>query len=113
MSETDQTEESIEDVAEAVEQSDKNVGSRLRAAAIAYWVALTAAAFSALAYAVYRDWITPGEVVSSRIGWYAAVAVAAMWVIFSFAMLLIALPGSVGGAIVRIAGGVYEAFGGE
>lgn len=101
------------DVDEGLEQlgDASDVGGWTRKSAFIYLIGLLSAAFIALAASVYFGYIQPEITLTATVdvGWvieYTAVGLAASFVLFSFGMVLVALPGSMVTAIGSLAYGV-------
>ena len=106
--------EGIQESADNLEEMDDEVSTGLRTYARAYVTGLFALIVLALASAVYFDFVSLSVALSAdvSVGYlveYLAIAVVALFVFFTAAMVLIAIPASFTAALVRFAGGIVEA----
>jgi uncharacterized membrane protein YjjP (DUF1212 family) len=93
-------EETAEDIQEDLAESDEDVSRVMRLSAGVQLVVLFVAIAAALVLAVLSGLITPSIAISAtvNIGWvveYLIIALAAAFIIYVFALLIIVLPGSV------------------
>ena len=111
------TDEAVNDAVDAVEDVDEDVTKSQRDFARTYLVVL----FSLVAVvvtvggtaSVYFGYVTPALVLSGTVsvGWVVELIVggiAVMFLLFTFAMILIALPVSILQGIIRLAGAIGE-----
>lgn len=106
--------EGIQESADSLEEMDDEVTTGLRTYARAYVTGLFALIVLAFASAVYFDFVSLSVALSAdvSVGYlveYLATAVVALFVFFTAAMVLIAIPASFTAALVRFAGGIVEA----
>lgn len=106
--------EGIQESADNLEDLDEDVSTGLRTYARAYVTGLFALIVLAFASAVYFDFISVSLVLTAElsVGYlieYLAIAVVVLFVFFTAAMVLIAIPASLTAALVRFAGGIVEA----
>lgn len=106
--------EGIQESADNLEDLDEDVSTGLRTYARAYVTGLFALIVLAFASAVYFDFISVSLALTAElsVGYlieYLAIAVVVLFVFFTAAMVLIAIPASLTAALVRFAGGIVEA----
>ncbi|AGM11891.1 hypothetical protein DNAM5_28 [Haloarcula californiae tailed virus 1] len=106
--------EGIQESADSLEEMDDEVTTGLRTYARTYVTGLFVVLVLGFAAAVYFDFISfslnlTADVSVGYLVEYLAIAIVVLFVFFTAAMVLIAIPASFTAAIVRFAGGIVEA----
>jgi len=109
-------EDTAEDIQDAAEQASADVSWWQQLGATAYLIGLYVTLGAALVAAVWAGYITPDITVAATVsvGWvleYLIAGLVAGFLLFTFGMLLAALPGSIIGLLGSIAYGVAESQG--
>lgn len=104
-------EQDIDQAADDIEEADVSRGQRFTATA--YLIGLFATIGLALVAAVYFGYIDPSLTVTGEvsIGWvveYLVAGIVAVFLLFTGAMVLVAIPVSISSAIIRFAAGIAE-----
>lgn len=105
------SEDDLDQAADDLEEAD--VSRSQRFTATAYLIGLFVSIGLALVAAVYFDYVEPSLTITGEVsvGWvveYLVAGIVAVFLIFTAAMVLVAIPVSISSAIVRFAAGIAE-----
>ena len=114
MSDSDQI-DAVDDAGEHMEQADEDVTRGQRWYAKAYLTALFAVIIAGLTAAVYFGIVQPEFIITAEasIGWvleYLVMGVVALFLLWTAAMILIALPGSFVSGIMSAVARIADAY---
>ena len=106
--------QALEDSADKLEDIDRDVSRGMRWYAKIYLTTLFAGIVAAAVAAIYFGILNLDLTVSAvfEIGWileYVAIGIAAAFLFWTFAMIIVVLPGSFSAGLVRFAAGIAEA----
>lgn len=109
-------EQDIDQAADDIEEAD--VSRSQRFTATAYLIGLFVTIGLALVAAVYFGYIDPSLTVTGEVsvGWvveYLVAGIVAVFLLFTAAMVLVAIPVSISSAIIRFAAGIAESGSGD
>lgn len=105
----------VEEAAQAAEEADKGVTANVRRFAYVYLTVLFSGIAAAIVLSIFFGFLEPNLVLTGEVsvGWiveYLVLGLVAIFLTFTALMMFVALPGSIIGGAIRIAGGIGQAY---